>query len=131
MPRKGSSTKTFWNYIMASPTGTLYNGVTSELSIRVRKHKLKAYPGFSAKYGCTRLVWYECWGNDAIAAITREKEIKAWSRKKKIALIEAMNPRWEDLARTWGAEMVFPQESLKEVTERASSLKKLKLQKGS
>ena len=131
MPRKGSSTKIFWNYIMASATGTLYNGVTSDLYIRVMKHKRKTYAGFSAKYGCDRLVWYECWGGDALAAIAREKEIKAWSRRKKIDLIEAMNPRGEDLARTWGAQMVFPQESLKEVTKRISSLKKLTLQNGS
>ncbi len=62
MPRKGSSTKTFWNYIMASNTGALYNGVTSAITRRVLPHKRKAIPGFSAKYGCTRLVWYECWG---------------------------------------------------------------------
>jgi putative endonuclease len=84
-------------YIMASRrNGTLYTGVTSDLSRRVHEHREKRSPGFSARYGCTLLVWYERYElmTDAIA---REKQIKAGSRAKKLALIEAMNPTWRDL----------------------------------
>lgn len=84
-------------YIMANMrNGTIYTGVTSDLMRRVYEHKHGSQPGFSKKYGCTKLVYYEqC--NDMIAAIEREKQIKAGSRKKKLALIEAINPQWLDL----------------------------------
>jgi putative endonuclease len=83
-------------YIMASRrNGTLYVGVTSDLVQRVWQHK-NGTIGFTARYGCKRLVWYEL-HDDMSAAIAREKQIKAGSRRKKLALIEAMNPGWEDL----------------------------------
>lgn len=87
-------------YIMANMrNGTIYTGVTSDLMRRVYEHKHASQPGFSKKYGCTKLVYYEqC--DDMIAAIEREKQIKAGSRKKKLALIEAINPRWLDLYET-------------------------------
>jgi predicted GIY-YIG superfamily endonuclease len=83
-------------YIMASRrNGTLYTGVTSDLVQRVWQHKNGSI-GFTARYGCKQLVWYEIHeGMDP--AIYREKQIKAGSRKKKLALIEAMNPEWSDL----------------------------------
>jgi len=84
-------------YIMASRrNGTLYTGVTSDLVQRVWQHREGHSPGFTRRYGCKMLVWYEL-GGDMEAAIVREKQIKAGSRAKKLALIEAMNPEWDDL----------------------------------
>jgi putative endonuclease len=84
-------------YIMASRrNGTLYTGVTSDLIRRVWQHRESVIPGFTARYDCKMLVWYEL-HDDMTAAITREKQIKGGSRKKKLALIEAMNPAWRDL----------------------------------
>jgi predicted GIY-YIG superfamily endonuclease len=76
--------------------GTIYTGVTSNLSQRAYQHREKLVPGFSSRYACIVLVWYEYYERmeDAIA---REKQIKAGSRKRKLELIEAMNPRWRDL----------------------------------
>ena len=84
-------------YIMANrPQGTLYVGVTSQLPVRVWQHKNKVTGGFTARYGVDRLVWYEV-QDSMTSAILREKQLKAGSRQKKLALIEAMNPGWEDL----------------------------------
>ena len=76
--------------------GTLYTGVTGNLIKRVYQHKNNNIPGFSERYDCKLLVYYEVY-EDMLSAITREKQIKAGSRKKKIALIERMNPDWLDL----------------------------------
>src|SRR5579864_4176848 len=81
----------------------LYTGVTGNLSRRVFQHKNKLVPGFTSRYNLTRLVYYECFFY-ADAAIAREKEFKGWRRSKKIALIESVNPRWNDLARDWQAQ---------------------------
>ena len=84
-------------YIMASRrNGTLYTGVTGNLLQRVHQHREGLTGGFTARYGCTLLVWYEC-HDEMPAAIAREKQIKGGSRRKKLALIEAMNPVWRDL----------------------------------
>ncbi len=84
-------------YIMANrPQGTLYVGVTSQLPVRVWQHKNKVTGGFTARYGVDQLVWYEV-HDSMTSAILREKQLKAGSRQKKLALIEAMNPEWEDL----------------------------------
>ena len=84
-------------YIMASKRhGTLYTGVTSNLPKRAFEHREGLANGFSTKYGCKMLVWYEV-HETMIAAITREKQIKAGSRTKKLALIETLNPDWNDL----------------------------------
>ena len=84
-------------YIMASKrNGTLYTGVSSDLMNRVWQHREGAIDGFTKRYGCKMLVWYEV-GGDMHGAIAREKQIKAGSRAKKLALIEAMNPEWRDL----------------------------------
>ena len=84
-------------YIMASKrNGTLYTGVTSDLAKRVWQHRSGATEGFTHRYGCHMLVWYEV-GGDMEHAILREKQIKAGSRAKKIALIETLNPEWRDL----------------------------------
>ena len=76
--------------------GTLYLGVTSDLCRRIWEHKSKAAPGFTARYAVDRLVWYEVHAR-IDEAIVREKAIKKWRRAWKIALIEAMNPDWQDL----------------------------------
>lgn len=83
-------------YIMTNrEDGVLYTGVTSNLIGRVWQHRQKL-SGFSARYRCDKLVWFEIHG-DMYAAINREKQIKGGSRAKKIALIEAGNPEWRDL----------------------------------
>jgi putative endonuclease len=84
-------------YLLASRKhGTLYLGVTSNLPKRVYEHKAKLHPGFSARYGVDRLVWFEM-HDEALSAITREKDIKKWRRDWKIRLIEEKNPDWSDL----------------------------------
>jgi putative endonuclease len=84
-------------YIMASRrNGTLYTGVTANLARRVYEHREELFPGFTSRYACKLLVWYEGYPT-MVEAITREKQIKAGSRKRKLALIEAMNPDWRDL----------------------------------
>ena len=84
-------------YIMASRrNGTLYTGVTSDLVKRVWQHREGLGDGFSKRYGCKLLVWFEL-ADTMDAAVTREKQLKGGSRAKKLALIEAMNPAWDDL----------------------------------
>jgi putative endonuclease len=86
-------------YIMTYENSTvLYTGVTSDLKDRVHKHKTKNHPGsFSARYNLCKLVYYE--QLDTIGeAIKREKQIKGGSRKKKVTLIDTMNPGWNDLS---------------------------------
>jgi putative endonuclease len=77
----------------------LYTGVTSDLIRRVYEHKSKLVKGFTQKYNVDRLVYYEACAN-IVVAIEREKQIKAWSRKKKNELINALNPEWNDLYRS-------------------------------
>ena len=84
-------------YIMASKrNGTLYVGVTADLSRRVFEHREGVQDGFTKQYGCKRLVWYERY-DLIVDAILREKQIKAGSRRAKLDLIEALNPSWDDL----------------------------------
>ena len=84
-------------YIMASKrNGTLYVGVTSDLVKRVWEHRTGATDGFTKRYGCKMLVWFEA-GGDMEHAILREKQLKAGSRARKLALIEQQNPQWRDL----------------------------------
>ena len=84
-------------YIMASKrNGTLYTGVTSHLQQRVYQHKNAIISGFTKKHSCKQLVYYELF-DDMLNAITREKQIKAGTRKKKLMLIESMNSQWLDL----------------------------------
>ncbi|MEX6508159.1 GIY-YIG nuclease family protein [Jiella sp. M17.18] len=87
-------------YIMASQrNGTLYIAVTADLARRVHEHKTGANEtSFTSRYGCKRLVWYEE-HFDIRDAIAREKALKKWGRAKKIALIEDMNPDWQELYR--------------------------------
>jgi putative endonuclease len=99
-------------YIVASITGTLYIGMTNDLEGRVRQHKAGEVEGFSKKYGCNQLVYYEVF-QDVRRAIAREKQLKGWRREKKTKLIESMNPRWEDLAESWGAQMLMIGEKMR------------------
>jgi putative endonuclease len=89
--------KTYSVYIMASSSGVLYIGVTNDLERRVLEHKNKLVPGFSSRYNTQKLVYFEFFG-DVRAAIAREKELKGWLRKRKVALIESANPHWNDLS---------------------------------
>jgi len=87
----------FYVYILTNLRNTvLYTGVTNDLERRVWQHRSGEGGRFTSKYHATKLVYYEI-SEDATAAIAREKQIKAGSRRKKIALIESLNPRWEDL----------------------------------
>ena len=92
--------KTFHVYIFASKSRVLYVGVTSDLMARLHQHRTHVVPGFTTRYRVTRLVHFEQ-TDDANAALVREKQIKEWRRSKKVALIEANNPTWEDLAAGW------------------------------
>jgi putative endonuclease len=103
--------KKYWVYIVASCTGTLYLGMTNNLYVRVGQHKSGEIEGFSSKYHCNRLVYWESF-DDVLKAIDREKQLKGWRRGKKIVLIESMNRRWQDLAEKWGAEMAFDGQSI-------------------
>jgi len=92
--------KIYYVYIMTNLSKTLYIGVTNNLERRVYEHKNKIIKGFTEKYKINKLVHFEE-ANDIGAAISREKELKGWLRKKKIKLIESENPRWEDLSEVW------------------------------
>jgi putative endonuclease len=87
-------------YIMTGKTRVLYTGVTRDLVRRVSEHKLKLTPGFTRKYNLTHLAYYEDYV-DVNVAIAREKQIKAWTRAKRVALIQSTNPGWRDLSEGW------------------------------
>ena len=116
----------YYTYIMSSRTGVLYIGVTNNIEIRVQQHKKGTFDGFTKKYRCHRLVYYEVY--DYIqSAIGREKQLKGWTRAKKIALIESTNPRWRDLSESWGREILFPGVSKKEADNAQARRIKLQL----
>jgi putative endonuclease len=93
--------KTYYVYIMASQSRTLYVGVTNNLERRVYEHKEKLDPSsFTSRYNITKLVWF-AETNEVIEAIAKEKEIKGWLRTKKKALIQESNPDWRDLSEDW------------------------------
>ena len=95
--------RTYTVYILASQrNGTLYVGVTGDLSRRVWQHKEGLTPGVSTKHGVIRLVWYEDYP-DVSDAIVREKRLKRWRRAWKLRLIEANNPQWLDLHETFNS----------------------------
>jgi putative endonuclease len=90
--------KQMFVYILTNKVNTvLYTGVTSNLKRRVYEHREKIKSKFTARYNVNKLVYYEVF-SDSYNAIVREKQIKAGSRQKKIALIDAMNPKWIDLS---------------------------------
>ncbi len=93
-------------YILSSRSRALYVGVTGDLLRRMHQHRNHAVPGHAARYRITRLVHFEQ-TTDVTGAIEREKQIKAWRRQKKVALIESCNPAWADLAAEWFGEGRF------------------------
>ena len=87
----------FWIYVVTNENhSVLYIGVTNSLSWRTWQHREGNRPGFAADYGCTKLIYYE-WYRDIRDAIARESQLKKWSRAKKVALINRLNPSWRDL----------------------------------
>jgi len=90
----------YYVYIVASRSRTLYIGITNNLERRIEEHRTGAFPGFTSAYRCHRLIWFEQYVT-VTRAINREKQLKNWSRVKKIALIEQGNPAWTDLSSEW------------------------------
>ena len=99
-------------YILASKTRRLYVGVTNDLARRAWEHRTGALPGFTSRYGIHRLVYFEMIGGPA-QAIAREKQIKDYARVKKIAMIDSVNPDWNDLAEVWFADVSRDDPSLR------------------
>jgi putative endonuclease len=94
-----------WVYMMSDkPHGTLYIGVTADLSRRVWEHREGVVPGFTKRYGLRRLVYAES-HEEILEAIRREKTLKTWRRAWKVNLIQSQNPRWDDLADRLAAEL--------------------------
>jgi len=114
----------YFVYIMSSRSGTLYIGMTNSIYRRAPQHRCGEIEGFSSKYRCDRLVYYESY-DDVHKAIGREKQLKGWRRSKKIALIESKNPRWDDFGEKWGAQMLFPGESIKAASAASRQTKPL------
>lgn len=85
---------------MASESGTLYIGMTNNLERRVSEHKQGLVEGFTKKYNCNRLIYYENY-SDVNESILREKQLKKWNRTKKENLIKKLNPQWKDLSLEW------------------------------
>jgi putative endonuclease len=95
MPRE------YYVYILASESRELYVGVTGNLTSRIWQHRTGLSPiGFAARHHTTHLVYCES-THDVRAAIRREKQIKGWTRQRKLELIETLNPEWNDLAAGW------------------------------
>jgi len=101
--------KKYWVYIMSNLNKTIYVGMTDDLERRVWEHK--TIKGFTSKYDCTMLVYFESF-DDPTNTINREKQVKGLTRAKKIALIESVNSRWEDLAATWGRPILMMNEPI-------------------
>jgi putative endonuclease len=97
-----------WIHILGSrKNGTLYIGVTTDLRTRIEQHKRGSIVGFTKQYGVTTLVHFEEFV-DVQRTIAREKVLKGWIRARKVALIEATNPDWDDLAAAWAGEGLGP-----------------------
>jgi putative endonuclease len=95
------TSRSYYTYITASRSRTLYIGITSNIERRMLQHKRKAFAGFTASYRCNRLVWFERYATPG-EAIAREKQLKGWIRSKKPNLINQTNPAWIDLSEDWG-----------------------------
>lgn len=92
--------KSYLYFLTNKNNSVIYVGVTSDLVKRVYQHKTKAYKGFTAKYNCNKLVYFEEF-SDVNQAITREKQLKSGNRKRKEDLINSNNPEWNDLSDEW------------------------------
>lgn len=104
------SSKTYYVYIMASDTGVLYIGFTGSIQSRAWQHKQDLIVGFTKKYKCHKLVYYED-TTDVRSAIEREKQLKRWTRFKKMQLIQRFNPQWQDLAERLKPDPSIPSDS--------------------
>ena len=93
--------KRYYVYIMASRSKTLYTGMTGDLTRRALQHKAGEIEGFTKQYNINRLVYFEVF-KYVNSAIAREKQVKAWTRAKRLSLITSENPTWQDLAESWG-----------------------------
>jgi putative endonuclease len=105
----------YYVYIVASRTRVLYCGMTNSIERRAATHA-----GFAADYRRQRLVWFEHF-QYVLNAIEREKQIKSWTRAKKISLIEKTNPSWADLNEVWGTKTADPSTALGMTNDRAGS----------
>lgn len=99
----GVARRSYFVYILSSDRGVLYIGVTNDLQRRLEEHRLGLGGGFTSRYKIHRLLYFEE-TEDIRSALEREKQIKTWRRKKKLALIRETNPRFEDLAQGFGLE---------------------------
>ena len=88
---------TFYVYIVASWSRVIYIGMTNNIKSRIQEHRMGSTEVFTRKYRCKRLVYYEK-TDYVLNALAREKQLKGWRRSKKVALIESINPNWDDLA---------------------------------
>ena len=114
--------KHYYVYVMSNKSRRLYTGITSRLQKRVFEHKNKLLDGFTARYNFDMLVYYEVF-SQVVNAITREKQIKSWSREKKLRLILATNPDWRDLRLEWKGDpswAVDPDAEFRPVLKRKS-----------
>lgn len=118
--------ESYWVYIVTSRSGTLYIGSTSNLMRRIWEHKNGILEGFTKQYGCTRLVYYEK-HDDPRHSTNRERQLKGWTRARKVALIESVNPRWQDFAENWELPMALPSEPIAEIEARLSRITRLGL----
>jgi putative endonuclease len=96
--------KWYFIYIMSNRSKTLYTGITGNFRKRVWEHKTGAFEGFTKRYKIDRLVYWEKFKRVQLA-ITREKQLKRWTRVKKMRLIVSVNPTWKDLAEDWFPEL--------------------------
>ena len=96
-----TNSRNYYVYILSSPSRVLYVGVTNDLAKRLWQHRNGQGSTFAARYNISLLVYFET-TTDVYSAITREKQLKAWRREKKLRLIERQNPDWRDLAIDWG-----------------------------
>ena len=98
---EGKNMKKYHIYFLTNKNNTvLYIGVTSNLLKRIYQHKTKEYKGFTAKYNCDKLVYFEEY-DDINSAIAREKQLKAGNRKRKNDMVNLENPNWNDLSDGW------------------------------
>jgi len=100
----------YYVYIMTNRSGTLYTGVTNNQESRIIQHRAAGPETLTGRYRIDRLVYYEH-HTDIRQAIAREKQIKGWTRRRKIELIASMNPRWRDLSEEWGLPPSEPRAS--------------------
>jgi putative endonuclease len=94
------SQRSYWTYLMTNRSGTLYIGVTNNLARRVYEHRHHLVSGFTSRYLVDRLIHAESF-SEILDAIAREKQLKNWSRARKLALIKEDNPDWRDSADEW------------------------------